>query len=204
MPSPTTAVRAPFDTRHAPPSQGWAFLQGFLRNPVMVGAVAPSSRRLVAKMLGPVDWASTRLIVEYGPGVGTFTQTILDKLPEDATLIAIDTNYDFVRHLRRTIQDRRFLAVCGSAADVRAIIGRQGFERADYVVSGLPFSTLPPGVGDRIATATHSVLRKGGGFLAYNYTTRVGDRMKRIFTRVDHDMEWWNLPPAQLYWGWKD
>ncbi|MDO7841328.1 class I SAM-dependent methyltransferase [Sphingomonas immobilis] len=204
MPSSTSAVRAPFQTPYAQPSQGWAFLQGFLRNPVMVGAVTQSSRRLVARMLAPIDWSATKLIVEYGPGVGTFTQTILDKLPEGATLIAIDTNYDFVRHLRRTIQDRRFLAVCGSAADVRAIIGRQGFEKADYVVSGLPFSTLPPGVGDTITAATHSVLRKGGGFLAYNYTTRVGDCMKRAFTRIDHAMEWWNVPPAQLYWAWKD
>ena len=24
------------------------------------------------------------------------------------------------------------------------------------------------------------------------------------FDRIDHDMEWWNVPPAQLYWAWRD
>ena len=39
----------------------------------MVGSVIPSSRVLIEKMLEPVDWANTRVFVEYGPGVGTFT-----------------------------------------------------------------------------------------------------------------------------------
>ena len=62
------------------PSPRWQFLRGFLKNPVMVGSVIPSSRVLIEKMLEPVDWANTRVFVEYGPGVGTFTRPLLDKL----------------------------------------------------------------------------------------------------------------------------
>ena len=40
----------------------------------MVGSIIPSSRVLIDKMLDPVDWANTKLFVEYGPGVGTFTR----------------------------------------------------------------------------------------------------------------------------------
>jgi phospholipid N-methyltransferase len=47
---------------------------------------------LIDKMLEPVDWAKCRLFVEYGPGVGTFTQQILERLAPDATLLTIDTN----------------------------------------------------------------------------------------------------------------
>ena len=43
------------------PSPKWQFLRGFLKNPVMVGSVIPSSRVLIDKMLDPVDWASTKL-----------------------------------------------------------------------------------------------------------------------------------------------
>jgi len=68
------------------PSPKWQFLRGFLKNPVMVGSVIPSSRVLIDKMLGPVDWANTKLFVEYGPGVGTFTRPILDRLEPDARL----------------------------------------------------------------------------------------------------------------------
>src|SRR5205085_6576663 len=62
------------------PSPQWQFLRGFFKNPVMVGSVIPSSRVLIEKMLRPVDWENTRLFVEYGPGVGTFTRPILDLL----------------------------------------------------------------------------------------------------------------------------
>src|SRR5206468_7762272 len=125
------------------PSPQWQFLRGFLKNPVMVGSIIPSSRVLIDKMLGPVDWEQTRLFVEYGPGVGTFTRPILERMGPDARLIAIDTNPDFIDYLNGDIDDDRFIAVHGSAADVEKIISSHGFEHADFVLSGLPFSTLP-------------------------------------------------------------
>ena len=66
----------------------------------MVGSIIPSSRVLIERMLKPVDWEKPKLFVEYGPGVGTFTRPILEKMGEDATLIAIDTNPDFIEFLR--------------------------------------------------------------------------------------------------------
>ena len=52
------------------PSPRWQFLRGFLKNPVMVGSIIPSSRILIEKMLSKVDWENTKVFVEYGPGVG--------------------------------------------------------------------------------------------------------------------------------------
>ncbi|WP_174296911.1 methyltransferase domain-containing protein [Sphingomonas bacterium] len=186
------------------PSPWGMFLSGFVKHPVMVGSIVPSSGKLIRRMLEPVDWTSCKLFVEYGPGVGTFCRPILDRMTPDAKLIAIDTNPDFIRYLRGTIPDPRFAAVAGSAADVEQIVADQGFAHADYVLSGLPFSTLPPGVGPAIASATHRVLRPGGAFLVYQFSPKVRDFLSPHWDRIDHDMEWWNVPPAQLYWGWKD
>src|SRR6185369_15392925 len=107
------------------PSPKWQFLRGFLKNPVMVGSVIPSSRVLIDKMLGPVDWANTKLFVEYGPGVGTFTRPILDRLEPDARLVTIDTNPDFTRYLMQSIEDPRLIAVNGSAADVEKLLAER-------------------------------------------------------------------------------
>lgn len=180
------------------------FLQGFFKHPVMVGSIIPSSGKLIRKMLGPVDWENCKVFVEYGPGVGTFCRAILDRLGPDAKYIAIDTNADFVAYLRRTIVDPRFSAIHGSAADVNAIVADHGETHADYVLSGLPFSTLPPGVGDAIAAATQQVLRTGGQFLVYQFNPNVRNFLTPHFPRIDHAMEWWNVPPAQLWWAWKD
>lgn len=180
------------------------FFRGFLKHPAMVGSVIPSSDKLVAHVLKPVDWETTKLFVEYGPGVGTFTQPVLDRLGPDAELIAIDTNPEFVDYLRRDIKDPRLHVVRGSAADVRRIIHDFGHDQADFILSGLPFSTLPDGVGPRIAEETAAALRPGGAFLVYQFSARVFDFIGPAFARIERGFEAWNIPPMRLFWAWKD
>ncbi|VWX53479.1 class I SAM-dependent methyltransferase [Novosphingobium sp. 9U] len=180
------------------------FVEGFIRHPVMVGSIIPSSRFTIAKMLSRVKWNECKLFVEYGPGVGTFCRPVLDRLSRDGALIVIDTNPLYIDYLRRTITDSRFTAVLGSAADVEEIVRAHGHEKADYVLSGLPFSTLPAGVGPAIADATHRVIRPGGAFLVYQFTSRARDFMGRHFTRIESDFELLNVMPCFLFWGWKD
>ena len=186
------------------PSPRWQFLRGFLKNPVMVGSIIPSSRQLIDKMLGPVDWESTKLIVEYGPGVGTFTRPILDRLSNDATLVTIDTNADFTTYLKDSIDDPRLVSVTGSAADVARILEDRGLGKADYVLSGLPFSTLPPGIGDDIAEATAGGIRPGGAFLVYQFSPKVRDFIDPHFERIERGFEWVNVPPATLFWAYRE
>lgn len=179
------------------------FFREFLRNPVMIGSIIPSSKRTIDAMLARVDWPNTKLFVEYGPGVGTFCGTILERLPADATLLVIDTNPVFIDYLRRKFTDSRFVAVHGSAADVNEIVAAHGFDAADYVLSGLPFSTLPTGVGPAIAEATHRVLAPGGTFLIYQYSAYVMPLLEPLFASIDRDLEWWNIPPCGLFWAHK-
>ena len=179
------------------------FLRGFAKHPEMVGAIAPSSKRTIERVLAPVDWNACTVFVEYGPGVGTFCRPVLERIRRDGTLIVIDTNPDFIDYLNATISDPRFSAVHSSAAEVGEIVRAHGFDHADYVLSGLPFSTLPPGVGLAIMGATQRVLRPGGAFLVYQYTARARRLMELFFPRVDKGFELFNLPPCVISWGWK-
>jgi phospholipid N-methyltransferase len=158
---------------------------------------------LIDKMLAPVDWANTKLFVEYGPGVGTFTRPLLDRLSPEATLVTIDTNPEFTRYLNGAIDDPRLVAVNGSAADVEAILADRDLGSADYVLSGLPFSTLPAGVGEDIAEATANVLRPGGAFLVYQFSPKVLDFIRPHFAPIKRGFEWINVPPATLFWAYK-
>ncbi len=180
------------------------FFEGFLEQPRMVGSIIPSSRFTIRKMLKPVKWDECKLFVEYGPGVGTFCQPVLERLRQDGALIVIDTNPLFIDYLQRTITDSRFTAVLGSAADVEEIVRDNGHDHADYVLSGLPFSTLPDGVGPAIAEATYNVLRPGGAFLVYQFTAKARDFMAKHFTHIDAGFEVLNVLPCTLFWGWKE
>lgn len=173
------------------------FFGQFLRAPRMIGSVIPTSPRVIDHLLSRVDWSATRVFVEYGPGMGTFTRPILQRLRPDGQLVAIDTCGAFIDHLKRAVDDARFLPVQGSAADVEAILDRHaGASGADYVLSGLPFSTLPEGVGDAIVRATHRVLNPGGSFLVYQYSSFVIPMLRPHFPSVTRGRIWRNIPPC--------
>ncbi|MFV0643014.1 MAG: class I SAM-dependent methyltransferase [Sphingomonadaceae bacterium] len=184
--------------------QWGVFFEGFVQHPRMVGSIIPSSGRTIRKVLEPVKWDECNLFVEYGPGVGTFCYPVLEHLRGDATLLVIDTNPLYIDYLRRNIRDSRFIAVLGSAENVEEIIREHGFDHADYVLSGLPFSTLPDGVGDRIAAATHRVIRPDGAFMVYQFTAACRDFMAPYFKRIDAGFELWNILPCKIFWGWKE
>src|SRR6185369_15745598 len=81
------------------------FARTFLKNPVMLGSVIPSSRFLIDAVLEPIDWPQTDILVEYGPGVGTITGEILKRMRPDAKLIIIEMNKELVSFLRETFKD---------------------------------------------------------------------------------------------------
>ena len=70
----------------------------------------------------------------------------------------LETNADFVRFLRGKVRDDRLHVVHGSAADADAALARLELSHADYVISGIPYTTMPPEVRDTILRKTHAVL----------------------------------------------
>jgi len=165
----------------------------------MLGSIVPSSRFLIKQLLEPINWARARVIVEYGPGVGGITAEVLRRMRSDAALVAIEMNPDFVSYLRGSITDHRLQVVEGSAVSVHDILRRFGYLRADYIISGIPFSTIPAPVRERILRNTRDVLEPGGAFLVYQFSTRVLQDLKRIFGYVGRRFEPLNVLPAHLF-----
>ena len=179
--------------------QIFLFGRNFLKHPKMLGSLIPSSRFLVNKVLSEVDWSRARVFLEYGPGVGTFTTEILRRMRPDAVLIVLETNVDFVRFLRGKIHDDRLHVVHGSAADADVALSRLNLTHADYVISGIPYTTIPPEVREVILRKTHSLLHPTGAFLVYQFTRTVLPFLEQVFGRVHQDFEPLNVMPARLF-----
>jgi phospholipid N-methyltransferase len=165
----------------------------------MLGSLIPSSRFLVRRMLREIDWNRATVLVEYGPGVGVFTAEMLRRMRPDATLIVFETNREFVDFLQRSITDARLQVVHGSAADVLQHLERAGHTHADYIVSGIPYSTMPADVRDAILSASRHVLRPGGKFLVYQFSRASLPYVRRVFPSVWVALEPLNIPPATAY-----
>jgi len=175
------------------------FARSFLKHPVMLGSLIPSSKTLVNRLARQVNWERTRVVVEYGPGVGTVTSEILRRLPADGVLVAIDYNPDFADYLRRTLIDPRLKVAHGSAADVESILAGFGLDGADCVLSGIPHSTLAPAMRAQIFESTRRVLRPGGNFIVYQFTGAVLPQLRQVFGEVSQQFELLNILPARIF-----
>jgi phospholipid N-methyltransferase len=193
--APTTELPAP----RSRAAEIFLFASNFLRHPHMLGSFVPSSRFLVDTVLAPIDWSKARVIVEYGPGVGTFTAEILRRMRADARLVVIETNAEFVRFMRSTLPDERLLVEHDSAENVREILLARGLPLADYIVSGIPLGSFSRMLQIAVSTASRDALVKDGAFLVYQFTARVLPVLREIYPFVRRAREVRNIPPAQLF-----
>ncbi|MEO7159063.1 MAG: methyltransferase type 12, partial [Polaromonas sp.] len=66
-------------------------------------------------------------------------------------------------------------------------------------ISGIPFSTMPPDVSDRVAATIARVLRPGGRFVAYQVRAHVAGFMSPYLGPPDKCWEVMNMPPVRVY-----
>jgi phosphatidylethanolamine/phosphatidyl-N-methylethanolamine N-methyltransferase len=176
-----------------------SFLKQWVRNPREMGSLTPSSRFLTREVVGRIDFTQARYIAELGPGTGVFTQAILEQLPPDGKLLAVDTNPSFIEHLRREIRDPRFLPVLGSAENLDTLVQEAGWPGVDAVVSGIPYTLLPKPVTRSILKSVRRSLSGGGVFVGYQYSRMLRPHLLDVFGNVHYRSVVLNLPPAFVY-----
>lgn len=173
------------------------FLQEFLKHPLQIGSVIPSSRFLEQRLLRTAELASARTVVELGSGTGGTTLAILRALPADARLLSIEINPEFHR-LVSAIRDPRLIAHLGSACDLREILAVHGLGAPDAIISGIPFSTMPPDIGSETLAAVAAALPPRGRFVAYQVSNRVAELCHPYLGAGRMELELLNIPPMRV------
>jgi phospholipid N-methyltransferase len=176
------------------------FAKNFLQHPRMLGSLIPSSRFLVQRLLGRIDWKRAKTIVEYGPGVGTITAHILQRMSPHTKLVVFEMNEDFVRYLKRSFPDKRLHVVHGSAERVQKELDKLKLDGADYIISGIPFTTMPVALREKIMRESRRALKPGGAVLVYQFTRAVLPYLRSHFDHIDQDFEPLNVLPARLFY----
>ena len=176
-----------------------AFLRGFLQRPSEVASVVPSSVFLEARVVQLSDVSEARCVVELGPGTGGTTRALLRALPADARLLAIDVNPGFCDRLRRELDDPRLVVHLGSAESLAEVVLHYGLPTPDAVVSGIPFSTLPDLLAQKIAESIHRALVPGGRMVAYQWRPHVARYLAPHFGPAFTTWVWRNVPPMRVF-----
>lgn len=166
-----------------------------IKNIKTTGTIAPSSRFVCRKLIERVDFENAKCIVELGGGNGVVTKHILKNMKADTKLISFEVLPKFC-DLLRSLNDDRLTVVEDSAENIQQHLAAHGFDKADYIVSTLPFVNIPEDIGKRILVAAHENLREGGIYSQLNYTLLTKDLYEEAFGNVKFDFIMINVPPA--------
>ena len=180
--------------------QAWLFARNFFRHPKMLGSIIPSSRFMVNHLISEIDFERSRCIVEYGPGIGNITKELLERMQADSKLIAIETNEEFVSFLNHHFHDPRLRVLHASAAEISRIMCDLQFDSADYIISGIPYSTMAIPLRNRILRESWQVLHPDGAFIIYQFSNAVLPHLQAHFSRVRQEFEPRNVLPARLFY----
>ena len=179
------------------------FFQEFLKHPMQIGSIVPSSRFLEQRVIKAAGASSARVIVELGPGIGGVTRAMLRAMPPDARLLSVEINPHFHTFVDR-IEDNRLIAHLGSATELSDILSTYGLEAPDVIVSGIPFSTMPCTVGSQILETVASLLAPNGRFVAYQVKRQVATLCEPYMGVGQTTTELLNIPPMRVFKWIKD
>lgn len=175
------------------------FLVEYFKSPRTVGAIAPSSEKLAIKMVKDIDFENASCIVEYGPGTGVFTDKLVERKKRDTILLLLEYNKEFCKQLEeRYNRYDNIILINDSAENVDKYLKEYNISKVDYVVSGLPFASLPKDVSNKILRKTRSILKKDGMFITFQYTLLKKEFIAGYFKKIDLERVVFNVPPAYV------
>jgi phospholipid N-methyltransferase len=143
------------------------FLQAFLKNPTKVGSITPSSPELAHVMLQGVKPDPDNVVLELGVGTGAITKFLQELVTHERSYLGIELDDGLVRLLNKNFPDLNI--VCGNAAEMAEIHERSGLGKVSYIISCLPFVSLPAEVRDGVLSEVDKFMQKGCLFRTLQY-----------------------------------
>ncbi len=143
------------------------FLQAFLKNPLKVGAIAPSSSELAIQMLRGIEPDPNNIVLELGVGTGAITKFIRDELPSRESYLGLELDEHLVSTLNKNYPDMNI--ICGNAADAYSIHKDSGLGKVRYLVCCLPFVSLPKEISEKVLLEIQKFMDEGCELRIFQY-----------------------------------
>lgn len=176
-----------------------SFISSFIKNPVGIGAIAPSSKFLTNEIIRNIDFEKSTKIIELGPGLGTFTKAILEKARDDAGLFCFEVNKEFCDYLVEDIADKRLVIFNTDAEKIGSNLTKYKIRKVDCIVSGLPFRNFSAAKKARVLEEVKSSLKKNGKFILFQYTNALDRMLHFHFGKIEKRFVLRNIPPCFVY-----
>lgn len=140
------------------------FLISFITNPSAVGAIKPSSKQLTKYMVETIP--TDAIVLELGAGTGPFTEELTKIVPKE-NLYIVENNPEFYAILKQKFPNHTVLLL--DAQELHKKLPPSVLNKINYVVSGLPFRSLPPKVATNIIASLKKVTNKNLTLVQFTY-----------------------------------
>lgn len=177
---------------------GLRFFRTWLRHPLKLGAVAPSSPSYCATM---ADCATTDIdgpVLELGPGLGVVTQALIDKGVDPKRITSIEYDPGFAATL-----SERFPAVNvihGDAFDLDRTLGARRAEKFAAILLAVPVAALSQEKRQALFADYLGRLLPGGNVTQLSYlVTAPVKPVAGVFDVSASRIVWDNIPPARVW-----
>jgi len=164
---------------------------------MQVASIVPSSKVLIDRVAGKFDFSVPRIIAEFGPGEGCHTREIIRRMHPDSRLLLFELDPELANHLRHHFRDDSRISVLNTdASNLPQELTARGIQYCDYVVSGIPFSTMEIGKKRKLLDRIHESLAPNvqSAFIIYQVTNELRGHAK-LFPRVHSEYCLQNIPP---------
>jgi phosphatidylethanolamine/phosphatidyl-N-methylethanolamine N-methyltransferase len=174
------------------------FLQSWLQNPLVTGAVSPSGRALARTMANYVDPNDDGPVIELGPGTGPVTSALVARGIAPERLVLIEYNPEFCTLLRMRFPGATVIQ--GDAYNMAATLDERLDKPAVATVSSLPLFTRPAPQRYSLLDQAFGLSRPRAPFIQFTYAvvSPVPLAPERFDAHVSQRI-WANLPPARVW-----
>ncbi len=143
------------------------FLQAFIKNPLKVGAITPSSPELAREMLKGIEPDEKNIILELGVGTGAITKFIERIVPDDKSYLGIEIDRKLVNSLNIKFPGMKIMS--GNACELEKFHKRSGLGKVSCIISCLPFVSIPNDVGEKILSEIEKFMNQGCMLRTFQY-----------------------------------
>jgi phosphatidylethanolamine/phosphatidyl-N-methylethanolamine N-methyltransferase len=173
------------------------FLRSWLDNPLLTGAISPSSPFLAHAMAREIDPALPGPVIELGPGTGPVTQALIERGIAQERLVLVEYDPEFCKLLAKRFPRAR--VVRGDAYRLDDTLRGLLDQPAAAVVSSLPLLTRPEEERAHLLVRAFGLMAPEAPFVQFTYgLVSPVPRGPGVASTVSAPV-WRNIPPARVW-----
>jgi len=174
------------------------FLKKWLKNPLQMGTIKPSSKALTELMLSQVP-ENAEIIVEFGAGTGPITVALDQKFPH-SQIFSFELDEELAEKVRQIAPHVKVYSK--NVIEAPQVLPSDVIGKVDVILSSLPLLNIPEKVNGQILNTAFQILRPHAAFVQFTYLPFLPP--VRIYKELNLwaqfiGVEFNNLPPGFVW-----